>query len=133
MLLDRTCRQLDNEKAASLEKTRILEERHQRELEDERAAAAERTRILEERHQRELEDERAAAAERIRNLEERLQRESQIVLSHESQSQSLEAENSRLNEFVLLKLLQLYFLIRTYLLLLSISENWKMKKQTTGL
>ena len=101
---------------------------------DERETAAdERTRILEERHQRELEDERAAAAERIRNLEERLQRESQIVLSHESRSQSLEAENSRLNEFVLLKLLQLYFLIRTYLLLLSISENWKMKKQTTGL
>ncbi|XP_039799095.1 uncharacterized protein LOC120664125 isoform X2 [Panicum virgatum] len=90
--------QLDNERAVSLEKTRILEERHQRELEDERAAAAERTRILEERHQRELEDERAAAAERIRNLEERLQRESQIVLSHESRSQSLEAENSRLNE-----------------------------------
>ena len=87
LLLDRTCRHLDNERAASLEKMRILEERHQRELED----------------------ERAAAAERIRNLEERLQRESQIVLSHESRSQSLEAENSRLNEFVLLKLLQLFF------------------------
>jgi hypothetical protein len=124
LLLDCTCRQLENERAASLEKTRILEERHQRELEDERAAAAERTRILKERLQRELENEREAAVERIRILEERLQRESQIVLGLESRSQSLEAENSRLNEFVLLKLLQLDFL-RTiiYLLLLSISEN----------
>ncbi|PUZ68690.1 hypothetical protein GQ55_2G049300 [Panicum hallii var. hallii] len=90
--------QLENERAASLEKTRILEERHQRELEDERAAAAERTRILKERLRRELENEREAAVERIRILEERLQRESQIVLSLESRSQSLEAENSRLNE-----------------------------------
>ncbi|PVH63548.1 hypothetical protein PAHAL_2G052800 [Panicum hallii] len=90
--------QLENERAASLEKTRILEERHQRELEDERAAAAERTRILKERLQRELENEREAAVERIRILEERLQRESQIVLGLESRSQSLEAENSRLNE-----------------------------------
>ncbi|RLM84321.1 uncharacterized protein C2845_PM04G04350 [Panicum miliaceum] len=67
-------------------------------LENERAASLEKTRILEERHQRELEDERAAAAERTRILKERLQRESQIVLSLESRSQSLEAENSRLNE-----------------------------------
>ncbi|KAG2632099.1 hypothetical protein PVAP13_2NG062700 [Panicum virgatum] len=89
---------LDNERAASLEKMRILEERHKRELEAERAAAAERTRILEERLQRELKNEREAAVERIRVLEERLQRESQLVLSHESRSQSLEAENSGLNE-----------------------------------
>ena len=109
LLLDRTCRHLDNERAASLEKMRILEERHKRELEAERAAAAERTRILEERLQRELKNEREAAVERIRVLEERLQRESQLVLSHESRSQSLEAENSGLNEFVLLKLLQLFF------------------------
>nr|CAB3452137.1 unnamed protein product [Digitaria exilis] len=93
-------KELENERAALLERTRILEERHQRELENERAAAAAaaersrivemmlqrelenereaalyRTRILEERHQRELENERAAAAERTRIVEERLQRD----------------------------------------------------------
>nr|TKW30793.1 hypothetical protein SEVIR_2G061600v2 [Setaria viridis] len=67
--------QLENERAAALERIRTFEERHQQELENERVAAAERTRILEERYQQELEKERAAAAERTRILEERLQRE----------------------------------------------------------
>ncbi|CAN6197082.1 unnamed protein product [Urochloa humidicola] len=82
--------ELKNEKAAALERTRILEERYQRE----RTAAAERTRILEERLQRAVENEREAAADKIRILEERLQ----IALSFESQSQSLEAERAKLKE-----------------------------------
>ncbi|CAN6165353.1 unnamed protein product [Urochloa humidicola] len=82
--------ELENEKAAALERTRILEERYQRE----RTAAAERTRILEERLQRALENEREAAADKIRILEGRLQ----IALSFESRSQSLEAERAKLKE-----------------------------------
>ncbi|CAL5011263.1 unnamed protein product [Urochloa decumbens] len=79
-----------------------MEERHQRELENERAAAAESTRILEERLQREFEYGRAAAAERIRILKERLQRESKSFEAENARlqrvSQSLEAENARLYE-----------------------------------
>ncbi|OEL13151.1 hypothetical protein BAE44_0025830 [Dichanthelium oligosanthes] len=90
--------QLENERAAALERTRILEERHQRELENERAAAAERTRIIEERFQRELEDEREAVIMRVRILEERLQGEIQIAMSNRSRSQALKAENARLHE-----------------------------------
>ncbi|CAL5091042.1 unnamed protein product [Urochloa decumbens] len=82
--------ELENERAAALERTRILEERYQRE----RAAAAERTRILEDRLQRALKNEREAAAEKIRILEGRLQ----IALSFESRSQSLEAEKTKLYE-----------------------------------
>ncbi|CAL5066768.1 unnamed protein product [Urochloa decumbens] len=81
---------LENEKAAALERTRILEERHQRET----TAAAERIRILEERLQRAMENEREAAAEKIRILEGRLQ----IALSFESRCQSLEAEKAKLYE-----------------------------------
>ncbi|CAL5003208.1 unnamed protein product [Urochloa decumbens] len=79
-----------------------MEERHQRELENERAAAAESTRILEERLQREFEYGQAAAAERIRILKERLQRESKSFEAENARlqrvSQSLEAENARLYE-----------------------------------
>jgi hypothetical protein len=54
LLLDHTCRQLENGRSAALERIRMLEERHQQELEKGRAAAAERTRImLEERHHQE--------------------------------------------------------------------------------
>jgi hypothetical protein len=91
---------LENGRSAALERIRMLEERHQQELEKERAAAAERTRImLEERHHQELKNERAVAAESIRDIGEKLQRESD--------------KNSKLSEFVLLKLLHLFFLMRT--------------------
>ncbi|KAJ1288029.1 hypothetical protein BS78_02G057100 [Paspalum vaginatum] len=90
--------EMENERAAALERTKILEEKLQRELENERAAAAERTRILEERHQRELENEREAASERIRVLDERLQSASEIAQTTASQNKALEAENAKLHE-----------------------------------
>ncbi|CAN6209498.1 unnamed protein product [Urochloa humidicola] len=82
--------ELENERAAALERTKILEERYQQE----RTAAAERTRILEERLQRVLENEREAADEKIRILEARLQ----TALRFERQCQSLDAENAKLYE-----------------------------------
>lgn len=90
--------QLANERAAALERTRILEERHQQELENERAAATERTRIIEEKLQRQLDNERECVLVSMRMLTERLQRESEIATSATNRSRSLEADNARLYE-----------------------------------
>lgn len=133
-LHDHTCRQLENERVAALERTRILEERHQEDLENERAASAERTRILEERLQRQLDNEREGVLVSMRMLTERLQRESVIATSATNRSRSLEAENARLHEFVLSTIFQLvFFSTRVYLLLFLISGSWKMEEQTTRL
>ncbi|WVZ62162.1 hypothetical protein U9M48_011939 [Paspalum notatum var. saurae] len=90
--------EMENERAAALERTQNLEKRLQRELENERAAAAERIRILEERHQRGLENEREAAAERTRVLDERLRSASEIAQTTATQNKALEAENAKLHE-----------------------------------
>ncbi|ONM51760.1 E3 ubiquitin protein ligase DRIP2 [Zea mays] len=88
--------QLENERAAALERTRILEERLQQELENERTVAAERTRLLEKKLQRELEHEREAAIERTRVLDERLQRESEIARLSKKELQDLVQEGAKL-------------------------------------
>ncbi|NP_001345567.1 uncharacterized protein LOC100193116 isoform 1 [Zea mays] len=90
--------QLENERAAALERTRILEERLQQELENERTVAAERTRLLEKKLQRELEHEREAAIERTRVLDERLQRESEIARTAASRNEALKEEIFKLQE-----------------------------------
>ncbi|KAK8459034.1 hypothetical protein SEVIR_2G061500v4 [Setaria viridis] len=112
--------QLANERAAALERTRILEERHQQELENERAAATERTRIIEEKLQRQLDNERECVLVSMRMLTERLQRESEIATSATNRSRSLEADNARLYEFVLSKILQLVFLNKDKNLLVTL-------------
>lgn len=103
LLFDHTIRELENERASTLERQRILEERHQRELENEKAAAAKSTRLFEEIVRREMENEREAILVRMRSLEESFQRESQLAMSWRSRSESLETECARLNEFVLSK------------------------------
>ncbi|XP_066398700.1 uncharacterized protein [Miscanthus floridulus] len=96
-LLEKKLREFEHEREAAIERTRILEERLQRELENERAAAAERTRLLEKKLQR-VEHEREDAIERTRVLDERLQRESEIVHTTASQNDALKEEIFKLHE-----------------------------------
>ncbi|KXG34543.1 E3 ubiquitin protein ligase DRIP1 isoform X2 [Sorghum bicolor] len=96
-LLEKLQRELEHEREAAIERTRILEERLQRELGNERAAAAERTGLLEKKLQR-VEHEREAAMERTRVLDKRLQRESEIAQTTASRNEALEKKIFKLQE-----------------------------------
>ncbi|PWZ58815.1 26S proteasome non-ATPase regulatory subunit 12 B [Zea mays] len=89
--------ELEDERAAALERTRILEERLQQELENERTAAAERTTILKSKE---------AAIERTRVLDENLELAPQSAeenfgpQSARSRSLSLQEAKKHLSEMV---------------------------------